>query len=1153
MTPPFLLHKKHLYVIIDLYSVFKDANLQKEKNMKKTKLLALLLATLLVICSIPFAASAAEVIIIDGERVALVNSFGKMNYEGKAYQTFKTFDEALSALGKDGGKIVFTGKIALPNFNDIEGRAPLTIQGIGTKATGNLLDFSGTAEAPVMEVNLRGDITLNFLTIKLAPGAFLYTNGFNVATGDGFDTYSVEKYVAGGSNIITYPDPPSVAVGELKEGNAAAGLKAGTYAALVGGSANGKTVNGNTYVSLEGGTVETVVGGNLGGGTMNGNATLTIGEGNITKLVAGSADGTVNGNVTVEIGGGRIVDAVIGAESGATINGNVVVALNGGTFNNTITAGAGKVTGKKIVITGADAELNLANGAADVVVKLSGGFCEPQFDGANLTGYLFTDAYGIPATAITANGAAKTSENGIYQLDDGTSTVAITSKVEVKVNRNANYVAGYEDGTFRPQNNMTRAEAITLLTRIVTDENNIKGKVHANYDDVAKDAWYDSYIGFLQKLGYLDNIETDFGMTISPTQNITRGEFAELLYRISDLGDAPSSMKLKSFSDVKTSHKYINAINFAVSTGIVNGYEDGTFKPENNITRAEVVTMVNRFLGRVPTGNAGAVTFADSASHWANGQILAACNPEGVAWTAAAADGKYVLTGTSAKDYIPALHEQSANLKAPAIREGVDVIAEQMKKDILNTPNTADIYGDKMGKMVYYISEKNGNDENDGKSPETAWKTPAALGKNVKFPQQGTTFLFERGGIYRGQVTSYHGAIYGSYGEGPKPLMLQSAKNYADPALWVETEYPNVWKCTEQLINVGVIGFDHDLQDYSEDTYNELYGLIMNKDTRGFDGAHELCGDLQFYSELNGSTGKAGDLFVYSTKGNPGSRFKSIEIGEKIDIFDGSPKNIIIDNLSLKFTGGHGIGFGTTENVTVTNCVFSWLGGSVLKINEDKRATNYGNAVEIYGGCDGYLVENNWMYQIYDTAVTHQRSSSTGNCYQGNVQYLKNLMEYVYWGIEFYNAPPTAEQLGNAKDNYTRLTENVTSAYNILRLGGYGWGSITRYRGSQLYCGSTLSEQKNCKAEYNIYDRAAGNLLSLPSNATEVQDSNIYIQTLGKPWGRLRTNTYTCDFESATSIEKYWGDKNAVVIVIDPDKEPVVLNTPEGLAPANLS
>ena len=1121
--------------------------------MNTKKLLAAIMAVTLILCMIPFTASAAaEVLMVDGERTAFVSSFGKMTYQGKSYASFKTFKEGLAALGKEGGTIVFTGNIALPDFKDTKGRAPLTIKGIGTKSTGNLLNFSGTADAPVPEVNLEGDIILDFLNIRLDPGAFLFTNGFEFKTRNEFDTYHSEKYVANGDNIITYPNPPSIAPGTITSGVGAITLEAGTYETLAAGSVNGKTVNGNTFVSLEGGTITNVVAGNIGNGTMNGDAKLTIGQGNITKLVAGSMGGTINGNVTTRIDGGEIAEAIIGAEAGATINGSVIVALNGGNFAGQITAGKGTVTGKKIVITGADATLNLASGAADYIIKLAGGLCEPQMDGANVTGFLFTDKYGIPATTATINGNVVAAENGIYQLNAGTNTIAVESKVDVKVNKNSKYVAGYADGTFLPQNNMTRAEAITLLTRIVTDENNIKGKVTANYDDVASGEWFESYIGLFQKLGFLENLEASGGAKILPNQNITRAEFTELLYGVATLGEKAASMKLKNFSDVDDLDKFAIAINYAVANNIVMGYEDGTFRPDANITRAEVVTMANRFMGRTPNGNAGAISFSDIDAHWAKTQILAAAGAENETWTATAADGQYVLTGTNNEERVKALYEQSATLKADAIRAGVDTVAAELKKDILNAPNTADIYGDKMTGQTWYVSEKNGNDENDGKTPETAWKTFAGVSKNIRFPKAGTTILFERGGIYRGQCPTFNGTLYGAYGTGPKPLFIQSKKNYADPALWVETEWPNVWKCTEELINVGVIGFDHDLQDYSDATYDELYGLIMNKDTRGFDGAHELCGDLQFYSDVTNGLGNKGPVYVYSTKGNPGSRFKSIEMGEKIDIFDGAPKGITIDNLSLKFTGGHGIGFGTTSDVRVTNCVFSWLGGSVLSLKEDKSATNYGNAVEIYGGCDGYHVENNWMYQIYDTAVTHQRSAKLGDCYQGNVNYLSNLIEYVYWGIEFYNAPPTADQLGGKKDTYKRLTENVRSAFNILRFGGYGWGSITRYRPCQLYCGSTLSANKNCIAEYNIFDRAAGNLLKLPSNSTEIQDKNIYIQTLGQNLGNLRGVQTTCDFNIADNIARLWGDKNAMIVVIDPEIEPVVLKKPEGLAPPQL-
>jgi len=318
-----------------------------------------------------------------------------------------------------------------------------------------------------------------------------------------------------------------------------------------------------------------------------------------------------------------------------------------------------------------------------------------------------------------------------------------------------------------------------------------------------------------------------------------------------------------------------------------------------------------------------------------------------------------------------------------------------------------------------------------------------------------------------------------------------------------------------------------------------------------------LCGDLQFYSELYGNVTGVGELYLYSKDGNPGERFSSIEIGERKDIVTGSANNVVIDNLSFKFTGAHGMGgAGGCKNRIVTNCIYSWLGGSILSLDFHGGGSPvfYGNAVEIYGACDGYYVENNWMYQIYDTAVTHQRSSSLGDCIQENIHYAKNLMEYVFWGIEFYNSPPSSAQLNGAEDTYTRITRNVTSEYNVLRLGGYGWGSIVRHRGSLLYCGSTLSENYDCYTRYNIFDRAYGNLLNLPTNSNEEIDKNIYIQHVGQRLGNLKTTrAIMCDYSAKDNISELFGDKNAVVIVIDTALEPIVRNIPEGfIAPDAL-
>ena len=1105
--------------------------------MKARKLLAAVLSAATALCAVPFtahAAAAAAVQEIDSVRTAFVSSFGRISYNGKTYTSYKTFDEALAALGTEGGNIVFNGTLNIGDFQDIAGRKLLTLTGMGTKSQSNLLSFSGTEEAPVKEVNLKGDLYMDFVNIRLDEGAYLLTNGFEVNTYNEFDTYHSERYVADAANVITYPNPPSVAVGSADNHSGIVTLDSGTYATIAAGTIDGHTSNGDAFTVVNGDKAETLVAGSVGG-TLNGNTKLTVNSGEFTRLVAGSTGGTVNGNVQLTVNGGAFGSAVLGAEAGATINGSVIMALNGGSFTGPIELGKGTVTGKKIVITDANTPVSLTMGAADYVIRITGGLCEPQFDGSNVTGFLVSDRYGIPAGKAVINGEAVSSANGIYQLPAGESTVVVTDGVKMEIKRNAHYVAGYENGTFAPQNNMTKAEAVTLLARIIVDENLFKGKISSTFKDVEKGAWYESYIALFQRMGLLDMVSSEGGTRFNPNDKITRAEFTQLIYEVASVGGASDSVKLRSFSDVKENNKFRNAIFFAVSNSIVMGYDDGTFRPDNNITRAEVVTMVNRFLGRNPNGAEGA-TFSDVEGHWAKSQILAACGDENVTWTAVDnSKNEYVLSGKNYKDYVTGLYNQSENLSADAIRRGVDTVSEQMKKDILNTPNTKELYGDRMTSTTYYVSEKNGNDDNDGLSPETAVKTVSALGKKMRFPKKGTSVLFERGGIYRGQVTiPGNGFTLGSYGEGPKPLLMQSRRNYADPSLWVETKWENVWKCTQSLYNVGIIGFDHDLFDYSDASYDELYGEIMNYNLFDFYGAKDLSKDLQFYSVTSNDPStetKNNELYLYSDKGNPGERFKSIEIGENIGIIVGAANDVVIDNLAFKFTGGHGMGgAGGCKDRVVTNCVFSWLGGSVLSFSfgSSGRPVNYGNAVEIYGSCDGYRVENCWMYQIYDTAVTHQFSDGTA-CTQEGVRYYGLLMEYCHWGIEFYNAP------GDGKtDRRSKYTKDVHIAYNVCRTGGMGWGSKVRYRIGLLYCGSSLSANEDELTEYNVFDRCHGYLLNLPANSNEVDDKNIYIQTIGEPLGILKGSFVTCDYNAAESIAKYWGDKNAVVIVIDP-------------------
>ncbi len=541
--------------------------------------------------------------------------------------------------------------------------------------------------------------------------------------------------------------------------------------------------------------------------------------------------------------------------------------------------------------------------------------------------------------------------------------------------------------------------------------------------------------------------------------------------------------------------------------------------------------MNDRIVKTIPGGNGRSNEQITIGTNWEYSRVLSA--GEGSAVQNGVKDGtaQFELCGRGAHDYIVGLYEQAGALSGKQIIEAVDTIAETMKQEVLSAPDTVDTSN---RAVTYYVSEKNGNDQNDGLSEKTALKTLDGLRK-IAAEKENVAILLERGGIYRGSWNIVPHTTIAAYGKGVKPLWVQSRRNYADPSLWVETEYPNVWRCTEELLNVGVIGFDHALSDYSDNSYHERYGLICNRVNFGFMGPQDFTRDLEFYSdfEAKGTMHEPAPLYVYSLQGNPGERFSSIEIGERRNIIMGKAHDCHIENISFKFTGAHAIG-AHAENFTVRHCIFSWLGGSVLWLNPDGSATCYGNAIET-GTCNGYFLENNWFYQIFDTGVTHQCSVGEGDRVQKNVRYTANLIEFCHWGIEFYNAPTKPEQYVDGKDPYFRLTENVRDRYNVVRDSGFGWGTWykDRMHVAQAYCGAFFSANRDELTEYNIFDRCSGWLLNMHEAGEEVQSKNFYIQYEGRPLGNLRgPRNVVFDENAVENIRNHWRDKEPVVVMI---------------------
>ena len=185
------------------------------------------------------------------------------------------------------------------------------------------------------------------------------------------------------------------------------------------------------------------------------------------------------------------------------------------------------------------------------------------------------------------------------------------------------YLLGYEDGTVRPEGSITRAEVATIFFRLLTDESRDKFWSQTNdYTDVPEDAWYNNAVSTLSNAGILDGYEDG---TFRPDGNITRAEFATITARFLEASYDGGNR----FPDID-GHWAAEYINEAANAGIVDGYEDGTFRPQQNITRAEAVTMVNRTVDRHPDADHlldNMVTWPDNPeSAWYYAQIQEATN-----------------------------------------------------------------------------------------------------------------------------------------------------------------------------------------------------------------------------------------------------------------------------------------------------------------------------------------------------------------------------------------------------------------------------------------------------------------------------------------------------------------------------------------------
>lgn len=475
-----------------------------------------------------------------------------------------------------------------------------------------------------------------------------------------------------------------------------------------------------------------------------------------------------------------------------------------------------------------------------------------------------------------------------------------------------------------------------------------------------------------------------------------------------------------------------------------------------------------------------------------------------------------------------------------------DVLAEYTDKmnarieEIVNTPNTyspADIKG-----TCYYVSSINGKPGNDGLSPETPFASIRdlyALYANdgnfiVHKVKPGDAVFFERGSVFYKELESGNagdfvmltteGVIYTTYGEGPKPIFT-GALDINGSMDWVKTEHKNVWMLNEEFVtrSANPVKHYHDvgnivITDKNGKTgfgirigINQKEGNVFKEGAKTIDNGLVTTGfevydsasrpaeglstmlmhNLEFYHDW-----ESNKLYMYYDGGNPGEVFAKIIISTRGNCV-GINSNSVLDNISVMYTGSHGISTGHI-NPTIQNCTIEWIGGS----SQGGDTTRFGNGIENYGSSDGFVINNCYVNQVYDGGISTQFSTSENSiAIQNNLIYSNNVITNTNSHIEIWN-------YGQGS-----VLSNVRLTGNYLAIGGYHFGHQRPNKGGSLvYLGRFVGQfYSNSVFEDNVLMFSHAMICGRPllargeTNGT-VMRNNVYISSSKTRLGELQAD-----------------------------------------------
>lgn len=420
--------------------------------------------------------------------------------------------------------------------------------------------------------------------------------------------------------------------------------------------------------------------------------------------------------------------------------------------------------------------------------------------------------------------------------------------------------------------------------------------------------------------------------------------------------------------------------------------------------------------------------------------------------------------------------------------------AERLKDAILN----ADVPCTGTGRTFYVSND--GSDSRSGRSPRAAFKSLDKV--NSMELHEGDVVLFRRGDLWRGQIKTQDGVTYSAYGTGEKPKLYGSPFNAAVTGEWTLTDAPDVYAFSIPVRDdVGLLVFDEGERGCAFKVMQIMYpnGKGFHVETKEpFDGYKDLKRDLDFFHDHSD-----GVIYLKCKEGNPAKVYKSIELNIRRHGFAVFGPSVKIDNFCIKYVGSHGIGAGTMKNLEVTNCEIGWIGGSIQFCDELKDQpvlpVRFGNGIEIWGGCERFYVDHNYIYEVYDAAMTHQFNGGDDPIVMKDITYTDNVIERCVYGLEYFLQAPDS---GDAD----RTITNMLVKGNVIRDTGMGWGRQRPDKGTPAAIKSWHHTNKSTSCEIcdNIFDHGSPSLVNISAEKDEwlpLCRRNIYIMSEGAVLG----------------------------------------------------